>query len=29
MKKELELQLVKTYPNIFQEYGGDMRKTCM
>jgi hypothetical protein len=29
MKKELELQLVEKYPVIFQEYGGDMRKTCM
>jgi hypothetical protein len=29
MKKKLELQLVEKYPVIFQEYGGDMRKTCM
>jgi len=29
MKKKLELQLVEKYPVIFQEYGRDMRKTCM
>ena len=29
MKKELESRLVKKYPVIFQEYGGDMRTTCM
>jgi hypothetical protein len=29
MKKELELQLVKKYPIIFKDYGGDMRNTCM
>lgn len=29
MKKELELKLVKLYPEILQDYGGDMTKTCM
>lgn len=29
MKKELEEQLVKKYPKIFGEYGGDARQTCM
>ncbi len=29
MKEELELQLVKKYPVIFRDYGGDMRETCM
>ena len=29
MKKELELQLVKKFPVIFKDYGGDMRDTCM
>jgi hypothetical protein len=29
MKKELELKLVENYPNLFQDYGGDMTKTCM
>lgn len=29
MDKELELKLVKKYPIVFTEYGGDMRKTCM
>lgn len=29
MKKELELKLVKEFPIIFKDYGGDMRKTCM
>lgn len=29
MKKELELQLVKKYPIIFKDYGGDMRVTCL
>ena len=29
MKKELELELVNKYPSIFQQYGGDMRQTCM
>ena len=29
LKRELELKLVKRFPTIFQDYGGDMRKTCM
>lgn len=29
MDKKLELKLVEKYPIIFQEYGGDIRKTCM
>ena len=29
MNKELELKLVKKYPNIFRDYGGDMRASCM
>lgn len=29
MNKELELKLVKKYPAILQDYGGDMMKTCM
>ena len=29
MKKELELQLVKKFPVIFKDYGGDMRNTCL
>ena len=29
MKKELEIQLVKKYPIIFKQYGGDIRETCM
>lgn len=29
MTKELELQLVEKYPKILQDYGGDMKKTCM
>ena len=29
MDKPLELTLLKNYPIIFKEYGGDMRDTCM
>ncbi len=29
MKEELEKQIVEKYPVMFQDYGGDMRKTCM
>jgi len=29
MKKELELKLVRKYPGLFVDYGGDMTKTCM
>jgi len=29
MKKELELKLLEKYPKLFQDYGGDPRKTCM
>jgi len=29
MKKELEMKLVRKYPFIFKDYGGDMRDTCM
>lgn len=29
MKLELEQQLVKTYPKIFSQYGGDPKQTCM
>jgi hypothetical protein len=29
MKKELELKLLEKYPKLFQDYGGDPRRTCM
>jgi len=29
MDEKLELKLVEKYPIIFQEYGGDIRTTCM
>jgi hypothetical protein len=29
MKEELEKLLVKTYPCLYRDYGGDMRQTCM
>lgn len=29
MKKELEEKLVEKYPNLYKEYGGDPRETCM
>ena len=29
MTKDLELRLVAEFPDIFQDYGGDMRTTCM
>jgi hypothetical protein len=29
MKKELEEKLVKKYPTLYKDYGGDMRYTCM
>lgn len=29
MKKELEQKLVEKYPQLFKEYGGDPRQTCM
>ena len=29
MKEDLELSLVKKYPILYQNYKGDMRKTCM
>lgn len=29
MKKELEKLLVTTYPKLYRDYGGDIRKTCM
>jgi hypothetical protein len=29
MKEELELELVKKYPNLYKEHGGDPAKTCM
>lgn len=29
MKKELEMKLVKKFPIIFSQYGGNMRDTCM
>ena len=29
MKRELESELVKKYPKLFEQYGGDPRKTCM
>lgn len=29
MNKELELQLVKKYPKILKEYGGDPMRTCL
>jgi len=29
MKLELEQQLVSKYPNLFKQYGGDVRETCM
>jgi len=27
--KDLELRLVAEFPDIFRDYGGDMRTTCM
>lgn len=29
MKQELEMLIVKKYPMIYKDYGGDMRYTCM
>lgn len=29
MKEELELELVKKYPELLKEYGGDCKRTCM
>jgi hypothetical protein len=29
MEKNLQLELVKKYPKILKDYGGDMRQTCM
>jgi hypothetical protein len=29
MKKELEIELVKKYPELLKEHGGDRRQTCM
>lgn len=29
MKEELEKKLVEKYPNLFRDYGGDPRQTCM
>ena len=29
MNKKLELDLVKKYPNLYKQYGGDITKTCM
>jgi hypothetical protein len=29
MKKELEIELVKKYPNILRDHGGDPMQTCM
>lgn len=29
MKKELELELVKKYPRILRDYGGDPMQTCL
>lgn len=29
MDKELELVLVRTYPSLYRDYGGDIRQTCM
>lgn len=29
MKKELELELVKKYPKLYERYGGDVTKTCL
>ena len=29
MDKELELELVKKYPKILRNYGGDLKTTCM
>jgi hypothetical protein len=29
MKKELELELVKKYPKILRDYGGDPMQTCL
>jgi hypothetical protein len=29
MNKELELKLVKKYPKILRDYGGDIMQTCM
>lgn len=29
MKQKLELKLIKKYPNLFRDYKGDMRQTCL
>ena len=29
MKRELEKKLVEKYPNLYKNYGGDVRETCM
>jgi len=29
MHKSLERELVRKYPELYKEYGGDIRKTCM
>ncbi len=29
MNEELQAKLVKKYPTVFKEWGGDPRKTCM
>ena len=29
MKEELEMVLVKKYPELYKDYGGDLTKTCM
>jgi len=29
MKQELEEALVRDFPNLYRDYGGDMAKTCM
>lgn len=29
MNKDLEMKLVKTYPRLYSQYGGDPRETCM
>ena len=29
MTKSLEMKLVKAFPKLYRDYGGDMKKTCM
>ena len=29
MRKEIEMRLVKEFPKLYRDYGGDPKKTCM